>query len=43
MITIAIVEDDKEYRSQYRDYLKQMEAQMGMGFWKITGRTMTLF
>ena len=30
MITIAIVEDDKEYRSQYRDYLKQMEAQMLM-------------
>ena len=32
MITIAIVEDDKEYRSQYRDYLKQMEAQMGESF-----------
>ena len=28
MITIAIVEDDKEYRSQYRDYLKQMEEKI---------------
>ena len=32
MFNILIVEDDKEYRSQYRDYLKQMEAQMGESF-----------
>ena len=29
MITIAIVEDDKEYRQQYREYLGKMEEQFG--------------
>lgn len=29
MITIAIVEDDNEYRQQYREYLGKMETQLG--------------
>ena len=32
MITIAIVEDDNEYRQQYREYLGKMEEQLGESF-----------
>ena len=32
MITIAIVEDDNEYRQQYREYLGKMETQLGESF-----------